>query len=93
MKCTQILVHNWRHRTRISACFADRLNHSLVSSVAQASFARNDVPYAGAGTLLHIFSSPSASSLQCHFYCQKYYIIDNYYCVFIKFMCWLFEKH
>ena len=61
MKCIQILVHNWRHRTRISACFADRLNHSLVSSVAQASFARNDVPYAGAGTLLH--TTPTSSHL------------------------------
>ena len=61
--------------------------------MAQASFARNDVPYAGAGTLLHttlnIFSSSSASSLQWHFHCQKYYIIDNYNSVFIKFTCWL----
>ena len=65
--------------------------------MAQASFARNDVPYAGAGTLLH--TTPTSShlhllllDLQCHFHCQKYYIIDNYNCVFIKFTCRLFEN-
>ena len=51
--------------------------------MAQASFARNDVPYAGAGALLH--TTPTSSHLHLlHFHCQKYYIIDNYNCFFLS---------
>ena len=34
---TQILVHRWRPRTRISVLFHKRINQSLVSSVAQTT--------------------------------------------------------
>ena len=47
MARTQILVHSWEPRTRISA-LADRLNQSLVYSVIQATLA--SVPAKNTGT-------------------------------------------